>query len=213
MKGLVLKNSKWPKTPAPQAAGAGGFTLIELLVTLAISSIVLAAIGSVYTGLTRSYTTQNVAADVQQTMRAGIDFVAEDIMMAGLDPKGSANARFEAASSVSMRFTSDRNMNGSIDDSDFERITYLYEPGNSRLRQCLYEGTVNDWETFIDNVTGLIFLYLDEDGNDLGDPVAVADLNDIRTVVISMTVQEPAGRGEPVNRTYTTRVRCRNLGI
>jgi hypothetical protein len=31
--------------------------------------------------------------------------------------------------------------------------------------------------------------------------------------VISMTVEEPAGRGEPVNRTYTTRVRCRNLGI
>jgi prepilin-type N-terminal cleavage/methylation domain-containing protein len=213
MKGLVLNNSKWPKTPAPQGVRAGGFTLIELLVTLAMVSIVMAAIGSVYAGLTRSYTTQNVAADVQQTMRAAIDFVVEDIMMAGLDPLETADAEFEAASSVSMRFTSDRNMNGEINDSDFERITYLYEPGNNRLRQCLYEGTVNDWETFIDNVTGLIFLYLDEDGNNLGDPVAAADLDDIRTVVISMTVQEPAGRGGMVERTYTTQVRCRNLGI
>jgi len=213
MKGLMLKNSKWPKTTAPQAIRSRGFTLIELLVTLAISSVILAAIGSVYMGLTRSYTTQNVAADVQQTLRAGIDFVVEDIMMAGLDPLETADAEFEAASSVSMRFTSDRNMNGTIEDSDFERITYLYEPANTRLRQCLYEGTVNDWETLIENVTGLVFVYLDEDGNDLGDPVAAADLNDIRTVVISMTVQEPAGRGGMVNRTYTTRVRCRNLGI
>lgn len=213
MKALVLRNPKWPKTPAPIAVRARGFTLIELLVTLAITSVVMAAIYSVYAGLTRSYTRQNVAADVQQTMRAGIDFVAEDIMMAGLDPLASADARFEAASSSSMRFTSDRNMNGEINDSDFERITYLYEPGNTRLRQCLYEGTVNDWETLIDNVTGLIFVYLDEDGNDLGDPVDAGDLANIRTVEISMTVQEPAGRGEPVQRTYTTRVRCRNLGL
>lgn len=213
MKGLVLKNSKWQKTPPPRGVRAAGFTLIELLITLAISSVLLTAIGSVYTGLTRSYTTQNAAADAQQTIRAGIDFVVEDIMMAGLDPLNTANARFETASSSRMLFTSDRNMDGDIDDSDFERITYLYEPANTRLRQCLYEGTVNDWETLIDNVTGLIFVYLDEDGTDLGDPVAAADLNDIRTVVISMTVQEPAGRGGMVERTYTTQVRCRNLGL
>ena len=138
MRGFVLKDSKLPKTTVAQGIRAMGFTLIELLVTLAMASIILAAIGSVYMGLTRSYTTQNVAADVQQTLRAGIDFVVEDIMMAGLDPLETADAEFEAASSVSMRFTSDRNMNGTIDDSDFERITYLYEPANSRLRQCLY---------------------------------------------------------------------------
>ena len=210
MKVRVLKNLKCRKTPALQVAGAGGFTLIELLVTLAIASVVLAAIGSVYMGLTRSYTTQNVAADVQQTMRAGIDFVVEDIMMAGLDSLDSSGAGFETAGSTSMQFTSDRDMDGEIKDSvDFERIIYQYN-GNSLLYRKL---AADPMEALIDNVTGLIFVYLDEDGNDLGDPVAAADLNDIRTVEISMTVEEDAGRGEPVNRTYTTRVRCRNLGI
>ena len=61
-----------------------GFTLIELLVTLAVASIVMAAIFSVYSTLTRSYTTQNAFADVQQAVRASIDIMAEDIMMAGL---------------------------------------------------------------------------------------------------------------------------------
>ena len=61
-----------------------GFTLIELLVTLAVASIVMAAIYSVYAALTRSYTTENAYADSQQALRATIDLMAEDIMMAGL---------------------------------------------------------------------------------------------------------------------------------
>ena len=206
MKGFKLKNSNWQKATAPQAAGAGGFTLIELLVTLAIASVVLTAIGSVYAGLTRSYTTQNVAADVQQTMRAGIDFVVEDIMMAGLDPLDTSGAGFEAADSISMQFTSDRDMDGEIKDTvDFERIIYEYDEGADTL---FYKKLAADpREPLMDHVTDLSFVYLDANG----DPTA--DLNDIRTVVISMTVEEDAGRGEKVNRTYATQVRCRNLGI
>ena len=209
MKGFVLKNSKWQKTPVPQGVRAGGFTLIELLVTLAIASVILAAIGSVYAGLTRSYTTQNVAADVQQVMRAGIDFVVEDIMMAGLDPLETADAEFEAADSVSMRFTSDRDMDGEIKDTvDFERIIYQYDDVEDTL---FYKKLAADpLEPLIDNVEEFSFVYLDGDGNPLADPVP---LDEIRTVEISMTVREPAGREGMVERTYTTRVRCRNLGI
>jgi type IV pilus assembly protein PilW len=206
MKAFMLKNSKWQKTSSPQGVREGGFTLIELLVTLAIASVILAAIGSVYMGLTRSYTTQNVAADVQQTMRAGIDFVVEDIMMAGLDPLGSSHASFEAASLTSMQFTSDRDMDGEIKDIvDFERIIYQYD--NNSITLFYKKLAADPLEPLIDNVTDLSFVYLDANG----DPTA--DLDHIRTVVISMTVQEPAGRGGTVERTYTTRVRCRNLGI
>jgi prepilin-type N-terminal cleavage/methylation domain-containing protein len=206
--------SKRQKAADPSGAGSGGFSLVELLVAMAIASIVMAAIYSVYASLTRSYTTQNVAADVQQVMRAGIDFMAEDIMIAGLDPTRTADATIEVANSTNIRFTADRNMDGVIEDSNFERITYLYVPAAKRLDQCLYEGTGSaDWDTFIDNVTNLTFTYLDANGNDLGNPVPGANLADIRTVVITMTVQEPAGRGGPVNRTYTTRVRCRNIGL
>lgn len=208
-------------TKASDAGGirARGFTLAELLVGMAVASIIMTAIYSVYVGLTRSYTTQNVTADVQQVMRAGIDFIVEDIMMAGFDPEESAFDSvilpIEHADATKLRVKADRNMNGGIDqNSDLEIITYLYDSGAKRLDQILYEGTANvDQEVFIDNVEAFSFTYLDAAGSDLGNPVAAADLDDIRTVVISMTVLEPAGRSGSVDRTYTVRVRCRNLGI
>ena len=81
-----------------------GFSLIELMMAIAIASIVLAGIYSVHASLTRSYTTQTVTAEIQQTIRAGIDFMVEDIMMAGLDSTNSSGAGIELASSSSIRF-------------------------------------------------------------------------------------------------------------
>jgi len=187
-----------------------GFTLVELLVAMAVGAIVLTAIYSVYGGLTRSYTTQNVTADMQQVVRAGIDFMVEDIIRAGLNPQEAAGIGIATATSTSIRFTADRNMNGTIDAGNSEDITYLYDTAINRLDQFL-DGA--DRQPFIDNVTSMTFMYLDADGNDLGDPVASADLDDIRTIVISITVQEPAGRQGLISRTYSTHFRCRNLGI
>ena len=191
-----------------------GFSLIELLIALAVSSVVLAAIYSVYTGLTRSYTTQNVAAEMQQVVRAGIDFMVEDMITAGLNPDEAAGVGIAVATSTDIRFSADRNMNGTLDVNNNEEIRYFYNAGTNLLRQCL-DPTIgaNACEDFIGNVTALTFSYLDEDGVDLGDPVAGADLNDIRSIVISMTVQESAGRAGQISRTYSTRFRCRNLGI
>jgi type IV pilus assembly protein PilW len=188
-----------------------GFTLIELLVALAVASILMAAIYSVNAGLTRSYTTQNAAADAQQAVRATIDLMAEDIMMAGLDSQKKAFDTIQPiqhADSTKLWIRADRNMNGEIDDFDLEMITYVYNPGADTLEQILYEDTVKkDAVVFMDNVTEFSFTYLDADG----DPPAVLD--DIRTVVISMKVAEPAGRKGTVEREYTTRVKCRNLGL
>ena len=201
-------------SPDSRSIGARGFTLVELLMALGVGVIVLTLIYSTYGGLTRSYTTQNAAAGMQQVMRAGIDFMVEDIIKAGLNPSEAPGFGIAVANSTTIRFLADRNMNGTPDDTDSEEITYRYIPADNRLEQCLYEtvGTV-DCADFIDDVTDLTFSYLDEDGNDLGDPVAAADYPDIRSVGISLTVQKPAGRAGLIARTYSTRIRCRNLGI
>ena len=185
-----------------------GFTLIELMIALAVASIVSAAIYSVYTGLIRSYTTQNVAADIQQNVRAGIDYMAEDIMMAGLNPAKAIGFGFVEASATKVRFTLDRNLNGSVDVTDSEQITFTYDAGTRRLNHILYEGTGSqDQEIFFDNVQNLTFTYLDDTG------AVTATLADIRMVVITFTIQAPAGLEGMVYRTYTTRVKCRNMGI
>ena len=76
--------------------------------------------------------------------------------------------------------------------------------GHGYSHDLLAKGTA----TLLDNVTALSFTYLDRSDNLLPEPVAV---DQIRTVLISLTLQRPAGRNGMVSRTYSTRVRCRNL--
>ena len=193
-----------------------GFTLVEMMVALAVASIVLAVIFGVYAGLMRSYTTQNVAAEVQQAVRAGIDYMAEDIMMAGFNPRAGSFIAFEEAGSTRIRVRFDRNSNLEEVTPDFQDIAYEYNAGDNRVDQTEAGST----QAYIDNVTDLTFIYRNAAGedliNDLGKPDPLSsdlDRAEIRTVEISITVQEPAGRGKMVNRTYATRVGCRNMGL
>jgi prepilin-type N-terminal cleavage/methylation domain-containing protein len=207
-----------------------GFTLIELLVAMVVASIVMAAIYSVYAALTRSYNTQNAAADVQQAVRATIDFMAEDIMMAGLtnpeEDYGGVDVGISEAGSTRISFNSDRNMDGDTDAGDnFENLTYALVVNQLQITDN--SGT----ETLIDNVVNLQFRYFKENDTDtptnndlingydlinyhaLGDPLGADDRLDIRTVEISITVEEPAGREGMIQRAYTTRVRRRNADL
>lgn len=185
-----------------------GFSLIEIMVAIAIMSILSIAMMKTYTGFTRVYTTQEVAAGVQQDLRAALNIMTQDIRMAGFDPTDSDNFGVEVATATNIRITSDTDIDGVVDQSNFERITYNLNAGTNQLQQILYQGTASEsTQPVVDNVTNLTFTYLDEDNNITATPA------DIRTVIISMTIQELAGRGGLVTRSLSTRVQCRNLGF
>ena len=186
---------------------SAGFTLVEVMVSIAILSILFGTIYRTFDVFTRSYAKENVKAGVQQKTRIGIDLMARDIRLAGLDPLGLANAGFNAANtnSTSIQFTADLNYDGDLDDP-FEDIRYFLN-GN-QLQQTADLGTGPVTDTLLDNVIGLTFTYLNETDTPLAEPVATAE---IRTVLISLTLQREAGRDEPISRTYTSRIRCRNL--
>jgi prepilin-type N-terminal cleavage/methylation domain-containing protein len=196
-----------------------GFTLVEMVMALAISTIVLAAVYSVFNIANKNFTTQNAAANVQQNLRSAIRLMARDIRHAGLDPSGSDNFGITYASPSKIRFTMDRDtFNGTVDEANWEEITYDFQ-GN-QVMQTLYETVTTstaDIAALINNITNLNFSYFDADNTDLIDsglspPQVPSDkLADIRTVVISITHQEPAGRDKMVSRTLTRRVECRNL--
>jgi len=190
-----------------QALRLAGFTLVEVLMSLAMLSIVFGTIYRTFDTFNRSYTSENVKAGVQQKSRLGIDLMARDIRLAGLDPLGTSAAGFNPADtdSTSVHFSADLNYDGDLDDP-FEDITYALN-GNL-LQQTSDLGSGPLTATLLDNVSALSFAYLDEADNLLPEPVAV---DQIRTVLISLTLQRPAGRDGMVSRTYTTRVRCRNL--
>jgi type IV pilus assembly protein PilW len=198
--------------------GKRGFSLNELLVAMVIMSVVSSAIYGVFSISGRSYTTQSVTADVQQSVRSAMELMLQDIRAAGLDPTASGNFGIELAEAEKLRFTSDsidaglNDFNGTLDDTNAERITYVRQ--STQLNQILYETTDSESSApLISDVQDLKFTYFDADGNDLGSPVPSAQLSDIRTIKVSITVEEPAGRNAPVRRTLTNGVKCRNMGL
>jgi type IV pilus assembly protein PilW len=184
-----------------------GFTLVEVMVSIAIISILFGTIYRTFDIFTRSYAKENVKAGVQQKTRIGIDLMARDIRLAGLDPLGSANAGFIPANtnSTSIQFTADLNYDGDLDDP-FEDIRY--DLNGNLLQQTSDLGTGPVTDTLLDNVIGLTFTYLNATDTPLAEPVPT---DQIRTVLISLTLQREAGRDGPISRTYTSRIRCRNL--
>jgi type IV pilus assembly protein PilW len=203
-----------------------GFTLIEIMMVIAILSILFGTLYQTFESFNRAYTTESVVAGVQQKTRIAVEFMVQDIRLAGLDPLGTAGAGIIYASTTNIQFSADRDVDGELDDPDFsdgpdasdlEQMAYTYD-GNSLLEMILYDSGGSETRTkLLDSVIGLTFIYLDEQENDLIDytltpaRVPAGELVDIRTVVISLTAQRPAGRDDPVSRTYMTRVRCRNL--
>ena len=193
-----------------------GFTVVELLVSLAIMSVALTSIYGLYMSYVRVYTTEGVTSQVQQGVRASMNMMVRDIRMAGLDPNRTGSFGIIEATPQSIRFTADRDVDGEIDDPDLadglidsnlEQLAFSFDENTNLLEMILYKSddTVEIRDTMMDNVSNLNFTYLN------ADDAVTANLNEIRTVIIALTVLKPAGRGDPVSRTLTKRIRCRNL--
>ena len=85
-------------------------------------------------------------------------------------------------------------------------MAYAYD-GSNKVEMILYKSddTEEMRATLVDDVKNLTFAYFD------ADDATTSMAGDVRTIVISMTIQKPAGRGGKVSRTLVKRVKCRNL--
>ena len=209
------------KRPSKEGTRENGFTLVEILVAMSVMAVVMGAVYGVFFSSNRSYRTQERIVDAQQKVRMGLDFMVRDIRMAGYDPMGNATdavegggAGIKSATATQIRFASDMDMDGTIEEANRERITYTYDAGTNEVHQILYEGTGSESEqTLMDDVTSLSFSYLDEDGSTLAVPVSSVNLANIRTVVVIITCQGQDAQGNPFIRTLNTRAICRNLNL
>ena len=186
-------------------AGTGGFTVTELVLALAIMMMVMAAMVSLLISLNRVYTTQNVAAGIQQVTRAGINIMTRNIRMAGLNPLKINRIGILEASVNKIRFQQDTNGSGTIETDQNEDIAYLLNGNHQLIRQK--DGNARSNKSLIDHVNDLTFKYFDSHGQ------KTSNQDDIHSVEISLTVREPAGKDKLISRTYSTRVICRNLGL
>jgi type IV pilus assembly protein PilW len=196
-----------------------GFTAVELLISLAIMSMTLGSVYSLYMSFIRTCTKESVKIKLQQNVRSSLDMMIRDIRLAGLDPEATGEFGIIAVTPQRIKFTADRDMDGEldipnaadgiIDLSDLEYMEYEFDDSNGIVRMSLYkppDGTTKELsDTLVENVTGLTFSYFTS--ND----VTTSNLDDIRTVGIEMTIKKISARDGPVSRTLIKRVICRNL--
>jgi type IV pilus assembly protein PilW len=196
---ICLKKTTW--------SNAGGFTLVELLVALAVASIFIVATLTIADVSIHTYSTQERVAEAQQSLRAALDLMARDIRMAGYDPMSfsygpTTGIGIIAASNTLLQFSADLNADR-IDNGGVENMTYFYDAHSNRLRQ--EEGGRAYPQTFIENVSEMRFDYFDANG----DPTA--NLEQIVTVVVTLSVEYKDDRGDAFERSGTARINCRNL--
>jgi type IV pilus assembly protein PilW len=205
-----------------------GFTLIELLMAMAITSIVSAGIFSAFRSQQKAHLAQKQTVEMQQNLRAGLYIMAREIRMAGYDPDGTNGAGIV-------------NDGDGSDDEDDNRLIFTYfnedaaGDGNNNdnddttadanetlqaveyyLYDSLDDGTIDlgrrngaRLDAIAENISSLEFIYLDEDGD------VTADLSDIKFVQITIEATTDSNEMNYTNgnRTLTTTVKCRNLGL
>jgi prepilin-type N-terminal cleavage/methylation domain-containing protein len=179
---------------------AAGFTLVELLVTVAISFVLGSAGFLFFSAQLHSLTDQSAGLDAIEGARAALDFMANEIRMAGADPAGSnwpqtglgpCGAGLSGAQTSRLTIAWDGAngglINGTIDPD--ESITYRYDSAGKRIWRA-----VNGVDTLlIRNATGLTLKYFNDVGEVVpsGSPSQVpnADCNGVTNIQITVRVQ------------------------
>ena len=220
-----------------------GFTLIELLIAMAITSIVSAGIFTAFQSQQKANMAQSQGVAMQQNLRAGLYVMTRNIRMAGYDPDGLegvgiiSNGTGGVGDPLSLSYYVDFGEDGV--DNDGDGVTD--EPDENGEGYTLYavsyglsdgdDNNVADGDNDIVMTTGgnadilaenmelapdpdnpgsdiPLFEYLDED------LAPTATLSKIRAVKITIMATPDANeRLLAANRTMTTTVKCRNLGL
>jgi type IV pilus assembly protein PilW len=201
-----------------------GFTLVELLIYMVMFMVVMGALYSVFTGNTKSYSSQENKVEMVQDLRAAMHLMVSDIRMAGLDPTGvggigfvdDADDRYDTDGN-SIHFTMDFDGSGAIDNS--ENINYFLKNAGGVQQIVRRTGDGNE-PVVAENITSLSFTYLFGDGDtgtpDESDGDTTNDLEDIRSAQIAITAE--TAQVDPVTRQKKTRSQTswaviRNAGI
>ena len=204
---------------------AAGFTLMEVLVSLAIVSILIGGLGTMFANSGRLYTSQNVTAALQQEVRSALDVIAAEARMAAYNPtkadySPSKKNDFEIkiAEATRFRFKADLDQNG-VGAAAFngagqcENRSFRYSLANTGIQMVCGEGTGSTITEYLlggtnsdTRVVALDFSYRDKNNN------ATTVKKEIRSLIISIVAEAPAGQQGMIQRTYTTSVDIRNTG-
>ncbi len=178
------------KTIAP-FRGNEGFTLIEILIALAISSTFLAMVFIQFQSQQNSYQAQNQVVEMQQSLRAGISYMTQELHMAGYDPYNSKTTGIVTAATQTIVFTYVADDDGLDNDNDattdetgeLETITFdFYDAYSDGIKDIGRQAGSNSAtkRAIAEHIEDIEFTYLNANG------ATETNLDDIRTIQISI---------------------------
>lgn len=187
-------------------------TLVELLVTMIILGIIGTAIYNIFRVHNLMAAKQDETTLMQQELLSVMVLMADDLRMCGYSPNGGTfgfNATNTNATAVFC--TSDKNSNGVLDANNTNPEHLGYRFAGNQIQ--IFEPESNTWVSTSEVFADLQLRYFDSTGSILA--VNGTNTGNIRFVEITATATpSPARAGMPIaDRTMTTMVYCRNLGI
>jgi len=194
-----------------------GFTIVELLIGVAIFGLFLTGIYAVLVANIKTYQSEQNSMVQTQDLRAGLSTMVWEMRMAGYDPPaGAAGAGIVTANASEMRVT--MNLNAEAGDTDLndanEDVRYAINASGHLGRET---GGAGGLQPVVENVTALAFTYFDANNAQLTFvPLNATDRAAVRSVLVTVTSLTPdidPVSGAQKQKTYTTRVMMRNMGL
>gem|GEM_PF-6726386 len=181
-----------------------GLTMVEVLIGLAITGMVVAGMVSSKINQQSMSISQKQAVEMQQTVRAAMFLMVNDIRMAGyeLEADGGEDAIVDAATdSLTFAYR---------DDGQLMTTTYQLQNGNEL---SVNKGYGSDFQKLAENVSGLSFRYFDADGAETSteDDVRMVEVT-IKTSIAD-ELKFYTDNDKRAYRELTTKVQCRNIGL
>lgn len=208
-----------------------GYSLVELLVTLAITGIVMAAVYSANNAQQKSYIAQEQVTTMQQNVRSAMYYMEREIRMAGCHPTQKKNVspgiRMAGPNIISFTLDIDDGAGSGIPDGDTndtnENITFSLKDNDGDGDLDLLRNTNpladHDGDGIIDplwgaqlsaeNIDALDFVYYDGNAppgilNDDGNGNVTTNINQIKSVEITVIARVGRGDGQYVDNTIYT---------
>ncbi len=97
---------------------ANGYSLVEVMISLLLGMIIIASIGQLYVGARQSYRLTNAMSEINENGRFALEFLANDLRMAGYLSCGGERAQVANAVDSSAWYAQDVGLRGYDDAAD-----------------------------------------------------------------------------------------------
>jgi type IV pilus assembly protein PilW len=183
-----------------------GFTLIELLAVIFVSSIIMAAIYSLFISQHVAFSAQEQMSEMMQNLRVSMDQMSREIRLAGYKNSTSTFNGIATAQPTTIRILADLNQDGDTVDDD-EDITYSYDANTKQI-----------WRNspglpIADHITNLTFLYTLADGTTTSNPATLANIRKVTISITAETAKPNQRTGLPQTFSLSSAVMARNLAL